>query len=303
MTFDSDDVGTVILDGGLATHLEALGYDLSDELWSARLLIEDPEAILRAHLDYFAAGADVATTVSYQASFPGLMRRGRNEHETRALLQLSVELAVEARDAAGGGVVAASIGPYGAFLADGAEYTGDYDLDEDGLFEWHRRRWEVLARSGADLLACETIPSYAEAKAIARLLERTPDVNAWVAFSCRDGECISDGTPLERCAELFAGNPQVVAIGVNCTSPAYVESLIGRLKDAPVIVYPNSGETWDAERRRWRGTADPMDFAAAAARWRAAGATYIGGCCRTTPEHIRRVRDRLEGPADERSGA
>ncbi|MEO3814844.1 homocysteine S-methyltransferase [Sphaerisporangium sp. B11E5] len=284
----------MILDGGLATHLETLGYDLSDELWSARLLMEDPEAILRAHLDYFAAGADVATTASYQASFPGLMRRGRNEHEAQALMQLSVELAVEARDANGGGVVAASVGPYGAYLADGAEYTGDYDLDERALLEWHRPRWEVLAGSGADVLACETIPSYAEARVIARLLEETPKVNAWIAFSCRDDERIRDGTPLERCAELFAGNPQVVALGVNCTSPAHIKSLIGRLEGSPIIVYPNSGETWDAEHRLWRGIADPVEFATAAVQWRDAGATYIGGCCRTTPEHIRLIRDRLE---------
>jgi homocysteine S-methyltransferase len=298
VSFQLDEPNVMILDGGLATHLEALGYDLSDDLWSARLLIENPEAILQAHRDYFAAGADVATTASYQASFPAFVRRGRTEHEAQALMQLSVELAKQARDEAGGGVVAASVGPYGAYLANGAEYTGDYDLDEDGLVDWHRPRWEVLADSHADLLACETIPSYAEARAIARLLEQTPAVNAWVSFSCRDGEHISDGTRLADCAALFAGNPQVVAVGINCTAPRHIKSLMGHLRGSPIVVYPNSGETWDPENHRWLGLSDPVEFGAAAREWRDAGASFIGGCCRTTPEHIRSIRASLADPGE-----
>ena len=293
MSSPTGDTDLLILDGGLATHLESMGCDLSDELWSAKLLLESPQVILQAHRDFFAAGADVAITASYQASFPAFGRRGRAEQETQALMQLSVELAAQARDEVGGGLVAASIGPYGAYLANGAEYTGDYDLDEDGLLAWHRPRWEVLADSGADLLACETIPSYAEARAIARLLEETRNVNAWVSFSCRDGDRASDGTPLEKCAALFEGNAQVVAVGVNCTAPSYVKSLISHVGASPVVVYPNSGETWDPEHHRWYGLADPDEFAAAALEWRAAGASFIGGCCRTTPEHIRRLRDAL----------
>ncbi|GII83694.1 homocysteine S-methyltransferase YbgG [Sphaerisporangium siamense] len=293
MSSELDETDVLILDGGLATHLEALGCDLRDELWSARLLLENPEAILRAHRDFFAAGADVATTASYQASYPALTRRGHVAQEVQALLQLSVELAAQARDEAGGGLVAASVGPYGASLANGAEYTGDYDLDEEGLLAWHRPRWEVLADSQADLLACETIPSFAEARAIARLLEETPNVNAWVSFSCRDGERINDGTPLSECAELFAGNTQVVGVGVNCTAPGHVKNLIGHVTGSPIVVYPNSGEIWDAERRRWLGLADPLEFGAAAREWRDAGATLIGGCCRTTPEHIRQIRASL----------
>jgi homocysteine S-methyltransferase len=293
VNFEPDEIDALILDGGLATHLESLGCDLRDELWSAKLLIENPGVILQAHRDYFAAGADVATTASYQASFPAFIRRGRVEHEAQALMQLSVELAMEARDEAGRGMVAASVGPYGAYLANGAEYTGDYDLDEDGLLAWHRPRWQVLADSGADMLACETIPSYPEARAIARLLDESPHVNAWVSFSCQDGDHISDGTPLERCAALFAGNPQVVAVGINCTAPSHVKSLMSRISGSPIVVYPNSGETWDAEHDRWLGLADPTEFGAAAREWRDGGASFIGGCCRTTPEHIRRIRDSL----------
>ncbi|MEV0625557.1 homocysteine S-methyltransferase [Nonomuraea wenchangensis] len=287
-------VTTLVLDGGLSTHLERLGADLSDELWSARLLIERPELIRQAHADYFAAGADVATTASYQATFEGFARHGLGASRAEELIRLSVELARQARDAAGQGLVAASVGPYGAYLANGAEYTGDYDLDEDDLYTWHRRRWDVLASSGADLLACETIPSYPEARALARLLEGTPGVRAWVSFSCRDGERLNDGTPIREAAALFAGNARVVAVGVNCTAPRHMPALIAALQGGlPVVVYPNSGESWDAGHRRWLGLADPVEFGQAAAEWQRAGASLIGGCCRTTPQHIEQIRAHL----------
>ncbi|MEV4893317.1 homocysteine S-methyltransferase [Nonomuraea sp. NPDC055795] len=280
---------TLVLDGGLATHLEALGADLRDELWSARLLLENPDLIRAVHAAYFAAGADVATTASYQASVHGFMARGLDGSEAARLITLSVELAAQARDEAGGGLVAASVGPYGAYLANGAEYTGDYDLDEDGLRAWHEPRWEILAAAEPDMMAVETIPSYQEARAIARLLEETPQVKVWVSFSCRDEAHLNDGTPITEAAALFSGNPQVVAVGVNCTAPRHIPGLISRLTELPVVVYPNSGETWDAENRRWLGLSDPMEFGQAAKEWQELGASLIGGCCRTTPEHIRHV--------------
>ncbi|MBP2702451.1 homocysteine S-methyltransferase [Microbispora sp. RL4-1S] len=288
-------MSSLVLDGGLSTHLEALGCDLDDELWSAKLLVENPGVIRRAHLDYFAAGADVATTASYQASIPGFARRGLSPAEARDLIRSSVTLALQARDEAGHGLVAASVGPYGAYLANGAEYTGDYDLDEDGLVRWHRERFEVLAESGADLLACETIPSVVEARALATLLRESPGTRAWVSFSCRDAEHVSDGTPFTECAAVFSGLPQVTAVGVNCTAPRFVPGLIAR---GATVVYPNSGETWDAGNRRWLGLADPVEYGQAAAGWHALGAEYIGGCCRTTPDHIRQVRAHLDESGD-----
>ncbi|CAM3912938.1 homocysteine S-methyltransferase [Nocardiopsis rhodophaea] len=290
-----DQHDALVLDGGLATRLEELGCDLSDELWSARLLMDDPDLIRRAHRDFFAAGADVATTASYQASVPALIRRGMSVREAADLIRRSVTLAAEARDERGAGLVAASVGPYGAYLANGAEYTGAYDLDEEGLAAWHRDRWHILADSGADLLACETIPSYPEARALARLLAETPGVRAWMSFSCRDGEHINDGARLSDCAALFSGLDAVVAVGANCTAPRYIPSLIreAATSGAAVVVYPNSGETWDAERRGWTGSSDPVRFGAEARGWRAAGARLIGGCCRTTPEHIRQIRAHL----------
>ncbi|GAA4902080.1 homocysteine S-methyltransferase [Streptomonospora salina] len=291
---------TLVVDGGLATRLEDLGCDLGDELWSARLLRDAPDTIRRAHRDFFDAGADVAITASYQASIAGFTARGPTRREARALITRSVDLAAQARDAAGGGLVAASVGPYGAARADGSEYTGDYGLDPDPdiavdtLADWHRERWHLLADSGADLLACETLPSYTEARALARLLAETPGVRAWFSFSCADAAHISDGTPLARCAELLADREQVVAVGANCTAPDRIDGLIARVRGAPAVVYPDSGETWDAASGTWAGTRDPEAFGAAARRWRQAGARLIGGCCRTTPDHIRRIRDHLD---------
>lgn len=293
----------VILDGALATELERRGADLGDPLWSARLLIENPALIRQLHYDYLAAGADVITTASYQASFAGFARRGLDEAQAAALLRLSVELACQARDTfwadpanrAGRQrpLVAASVGPYGAYLADGSEYRGDYGLTVNELMAWHRPRLAVLADAGADLLAGETLPCLAEGEALARLLPEFPGASAWLALSCRDGAHLAHGEPLAAAARLAEQTPQIVAVGVNCTPPRYVESLLrsaGAATTRPLLCYPNSGERWDSANHCWVDSPDAGDFAAAALRWRAVGARLIGGCCRTTPEDIRRLR-------------
>ncbi|WP_026122849.1 homocysteine S-methyltransferase [Nocardiopsis halotolerans] len=292
----------LVLDGGLATRLEAYGCDLGGGLWSARLLAEDPDLVRRVHRDYFEAGADVAIAAGYQASVPALVARGATRSEALALIARSVELARAERDAFGSGLVAAGVGPYGAARADGSEYTGSYNLDEDGLYAWHRERWRVLADAGADLLACETVPSVHEARALARLLAETPGVRAWISFSCRDGERVNDGTPLREAAAELApphADGRLVAVGVNCTAPRHVPSLVRAVAEAglPAVAYPNSGERWDAEHRRWTGTSEPEEFGRAAVDWYRAGAVLVGGCCRTGPEHIRSVRAHLDRAA------
>jgi homocysteine S-methyltransferase len=287
---------TVILDGALATELEARGHDLSDALWSARLLLDDPDSLRQVHLDYLEAGADVIISASYQASIDGFARlRGVSEEDAAGLLLRSVEVALQAR-AERAALVAASIGPYGAALADGSEYTGAYDLDEDGLHRWHRRRFGILADSGCDLLAMETIPSVAEARALLRLLDETPGITAWFSFSCRDAGHVSDGTTFASCVDAVADHPRVVAVGVNCTAPRYIEPLVAAARartSLPIVAYPNSGESWDAQARRWKGDRDPASFALQARAWRAAGARLIGGCCRTGPAHTRQLRAEL----------
>ena len=295
--------GCVVLDGGLATELEARGFDLDHPLWSARLLRESPEAIASVHREYLDAGADVVTTASYQATFDGFAREGLSRAEADALLQRSVDLALAAREARAASarprpLVAASIGPYGAFLANGAEYTGDYDLDESGLVAFHRERFHLLARSGADLFACETLPSLSEARALARLLDEEGALPAWFSFSCRDPERISDGTPFVECVRALAPHPRVVALGVNCSSPQHVEPLLraaAAVTTKPLVAYPNAGESYDASTRTWRGAASAEDWGACGLRWKAAGARLIGGCCRTGPGHIRALRAALDG--------
>lgn len=294
-----------VIDGGVATELSRQGLDLSDHLWSARVLIDEPEAIERVHAEYFLAGADIAISASYQASYEGFAARGMDAESTTAVLRRSVELAQSARRSAlrvlreqreepGTArelLVAASVGPYGAVLHDGSEYRGDYGLDENALVDFHRDRFTVLADAGADLLACETIPSRLEAAALVRLLGERPDAKAWITFSCRDGRHTSAGDAIADCARWLDGVPQVVAIGVNCVAPELVESLVREIASGtgkPIVAYPNSGESWDAAARCWVGTADR--FTAYVPAWLEAGARWIGGCCRTTPDDIRRVR-------------
>ncbi len=292
--------GLMVLDGGLATELAARGFDLSDELWSARLLVDAPEAIEAVHRAYFEAGADVAITASYQASFEGFAARGFTREDTGRLLQRSVALAKAARDQVASQNpdstralwVAAAVGPYGATLHDGSEYRGDYGLDEETLADFHRPRIAALLAAGPDLLACETLPSLLEARAILRVLCEHPDARAWVSFTCRDGWSTSAGDAIAECARTLNAEPQVVAMGINCVDPGFVTSLVRTMAsatDKPIVVYPNSGEVWNAVSRCWEGTA--TRFTAHLEEWLDAGAAWIGGCCRTTPDDIRVVRE------------
>ena len=298
----------ILLDGGLATQLEAQGNDLSDALWSARLLLEAPAEISAAHLAYFRAGARVATTASYQATFEGFARRGIDRDAAADLMRASVGLAIEAReaadaeDAAAGrpGVrrfVAASVGPYGAMLADGSEYRGRYGLDVASLRRFHRERLAVLGSTPADVLAVETIPEVEEAVAVASLLGEVPGAAAWISFSCADGGHLRSGAPVEEAVGAVAGSPGVLAVGVNCTAPEHVDELVARIRAAttlPVVAYPNSGEGWDAGERRWTGDGRDRVDGAAAARWRSLGASLVGGCCRVTPDQIALLAPAME---------
>jgi homocysteine S-methyltransferase len=296
----------LILDGALATELERRGAVLKDPLWSAKVLVERPALIEAVHRDYFAAGADVATTATYQATFAGFARRGLDHGAAAALMRDAVALATTARDEFWADLdnrpgrrrplVAASIGPYGAMLADGSEYRGCYDVSDDGLREFHGLRLDVLARSGADLLACETIPCLREALILAELLRGYPDVTAWISFSCRDGARDCEGEDVAACAAALEPFEQVVAIGVNCTRPEFVGELVQRMRNATdkaLLAYPNSGELYDPAAKRWEGNPHATPFAAGVHAWFTAGARLIGGCCRTTPADIAAVRAAL----------
>ncbi|MFJ6074227.1 homocysteine S-methyltransferase [Streptomyces sp. NPDC093065] len=297
MTSDFADAlasGPLVLDGGLSNQLEAAGHDLGDALWSARLLADDPEAITRAHLAYFEAGADVVITSSYQATFEGFARRGIGRKRAAGLLALSVESAREAARRARAGRperrlwVAASAGPYGAMPADGSEYRGRYGLGVGALERFHRPRLEVLAAARPDVLALETVPDTDEAAALLRAV-RGLGVPAWLSYTV-DGDRTRAGQPLEEAFALAAEADEVVAVGVNCCAPGDVSGAVrtaARVTGKPVVAYPNSGERWDARARAWRGRSL---FAPRLVReWRAAGARLVGGCCRVGPDAIRSI--------------
>lgn len=300
--------GTLILDGGLATELEKMGFNLNIHLWSAQLLDSNPDAIRKVHLSYLKAGADCITTASYQASVSGFIKKGYSQKEARSLLERSVSLADEACDEfltlskhnktrQEHPIVAVCIGPYGAYLANGVEYVGYYNVPESKLKSFHESRWEVLSGTSVHLFACETIPSFEEARVLLEILRQTPEIRAWMSFSCKDYECISDGTPIRECAALLNDCEQIVAIGANCTAPKYISSLIDQVRsgtpDKPVVVYPNSGKIYDVKKRIWLGESDPINFGIAACEWHKRGARLIGGCCQLGPEHIQAIRTAL----------
>ena len=287
----------VLLDGTMATELEARGCDLADSLWSAKVLMENPQLIYDVHLDYFRAGALVAITASYQATPEGFAARGLDEAQSRALIARSVELARQARDAyraenpaAKGLLIAGSVGPYGAYLADGSEYRGDYQRSAQVFQDFHRPRIEALLEAGADLLACETLPSFDEIRALAQLLVEYPVAQAWFSFTLRDSQHLSDGTPLRDVLAFLADYPQILAVGINCIALENTVDALSYLHSQtslPLVVYPNSGEHYDAVTKTWHHHGEACaTLEGYLPQWLAAGAKLIGGCCRTSPKDI-----------------
>jgi homocysteine S-methyltransferase len=293
--------GLHVLDGAMATELERKGFDLDGPLWSAHVLESSPQAISAVHRDYLEAGADCLLTASYQVSAEGFEKLGRNPRDAASdaanALRVSVTIAEQVRKEYLAKSprriwIAASLGSYGAMLHNGAEYHGNYTCSFDELVGFHSRRIAVLAETDADLVAFESIPSLEEAKAILVALRSHPNLPVYLSFTCRDGTHVSHGETMRTCAELLDKQPQVVGIGVNCTAPELIDSLVGELAQVTsklLIVYPNSGEQWDAVHQRWHGDGQIQQFSEQAQRWKSAGAQWIGGCCRTGPEHVRAV--------------
>ncbi len=294
--------GPILLDGGLATQLEAQGCDISNALWSASVLQRDPQAIVDASRAFLDAGAEFIATASYQASREGFASVGLASDEADRLMLLSVTLAARARDEflaenpsrQRAPLIAASLGPYGAMLHDGSEYTGAYAVSPGTLRAFHADRLRLLDDSDADVLALETIPSGTEAEVLAELLReyRTP---AWVSFCCRDERSLSDGTAVRESASLFRNHPTVLAVGINCTAPQFVTPLIRELgavlPDKPIAAYPNSGESYDVAENAWTGHASR---GLTVSEWVAAGAKLVGGCCRVGPDQIRAMAEELK---------
>lgn len=287
----------LLLDGGLSNELERQGCNLNQKLWSAKLLESNPEAIILAHLAYLESGAKCIITSSYQATLPGFMAIGYDQPSASAVILKSVQLAEDAISRFMSShphnlkpLIAASVGPYGAYLADGSEYRGDYNISDKELSDFHEPRIKLLDNSTADILACETIPSFQEAKVLSEILK---DIKkpAWISFSCKDGKHLSDGTLIEKCAAFFANHPKVFAIGVNCTSPHYISELIKSIKpksgEKKIVVYPNSGAIYHAESKTWSGLSDSSTCELMVKEWLDFGADIIGGCCGIGPQQIK----------------
>ncbi|NMP15611.1 homocysteine S-methyltransferase [Thalassotalea sp. Y01] len=294
---------TLLLDGGMSNQLEEQGFDLNNSLWSAQLLLSAPTAIVAAHLHYLKSGAQCVITASYQASVAELTKLGLSENQASDLIVSSVTLAQHAVEQfmqlnpdAMRPFVAASIGPYGASLADGSEYHGNYGVSDEVLKTHHQTQMSLLTQTDADMLACETVPSLQEARVLTELLNKQTKP-AWLSFSCKNGQQLNDGTPIEECVAALRDSANPIAFGVNCTNPTYMVELIERIKsvcnDKFIVVYPNSGEDYDAQSKTWHGTATPNECGLASEQWLNAGANIIGGCCRMGPKHIASIKAAL----------
>ena len=294
----------MIIDGALASELQRRGCDLNDSLWSAKVLIEQPELIQQVHYDYFVAGADCAITASYQATPMGFSPKGIELEESIKLIKTSVKLAQQAKmqylndikqDKAL--LIAGSVGPYGAYLANGSEYTGDYQLSESEFIAFHKDRVTALIDAGVDILACETMPSFLEIKALVKLIQQFPIVNCWFSLTLEDQQHISDGTPLTEVIEYLNSIEQIVSVGINCIALEKVTpalEVLSKLTSKPLIVYPNSGEQYDPTTKQWhKNHHHNCTFANQLDTWIKLGAKLIGGCCQTTPEDIVEIHQLL----------
>lgn len=295
----------IIIDGALASELQRRGCDLNDSLWSAKVLIEQPDLIRQVHYDYFKAGADCATTASYQASPLGFAKKGISLDESIKLIKKSVELAQQAKEQYLTQIgknkplfIAGSVGPYGAYLADGSEYTGNYQLSEEEFIEFHQIRIQALIDAKADILACETLPNFAEIKAIVKVLKQYPTMTAWFSFTLKDANHLSDGTPLKEVIDYLNNVDQVVSVGINCIALEEVTAaltVLQTLTRKPLIVYPNSGEQYDPTTKQWhKNHQHNCTFKNQLPTWLKLGAKLIGGCCQTTPKDIAEIADYLK---------
>lgn len=295
----------LILHGALGTEMEALRYDISGKLWSAKYLLEKSEVIQELHETYVAAGADLITTSSYQATLPGLVEAGLTEKAAEQIIALTVRLAKAARDKVWGALnetekakrpyplISGDVGPYAAYLANGSEYSGDYGkITINELKDFHRPRIQILLDQGVDLLALETIPNRLETQALIELLaEEFPEAEAYMSFTVQIPDAISDGTSLAEMAKLVSQSNQILAVGINCSSPLLYNQALSFLENTgkALITYPNSGEVYDGDSQTWKSKdKDALTLVEHSKYWHAHfGVKILGGCCRTRPNDIK----------------
>ncbi|QCQ04577.1 homocysteine S-methyltransferase [Ligilactobacillus animalis] len=292
-----------VLDGSLAAALEEQGVKNESELWTAQALSANIEAVYDAHYSYLAAGAQMILTDTYQANLQAFEKAGHSKQQAENLVGMAVLVAQKARDdyeeqTGKHALVAASIGPYGAYLADGSEYRGDYLLNDAQYLNFHLPRLTAILAQGPDCLALETQPKLSEPLALLRWLEKNvPQMPVYVAFTLRDETTLSDGTKLKRAVAAISKFEQVFAIGVNCIAPEIVSGALKVIRQATtkkIIVYPNLGAKYDPETKQWAKSEQQLDFTQLAEKWHQAGASIIGGCCMTTSPQISQIATYFE---------
>jgi len=297
----------IIIDGALGTQIQKNGYDVNDSLWSAKYLDENPEVIKEVHRQYLEAGADIIITSSYQASLEGFIKKGFSTQKAIDLMKLSINIALETRDEFWENyeekdkrikpLVAASIGPYGAYLADGSEYTGKYGISDEGLSDFHRKRLEILISTSPDILAIETMPLLSEVKIIVKLLKEFNKIPTWVTFSAKNETTTNANDNIKDCMTFLENEDCISAVGINCTAPQYIPKLIENIKSVstkPIVVYPNGGSKYNPILKVWeKGEISALEYSKLSHLWFQKGAQIIGGCCETTPEEILNIRERL----------
>lgn len=290
----------VVLDGAMSTPLEKLGADTNNDLWTAKALIDNEELVYEVHKMYFEAGADLIITDTYQANVQAFEKVGYSEKEARNLIKKAVKIAQKARDdyenrTGKHNYIAGTIGPYGAYLANGSEYRGDYELSAEEYQQFHLPRIEELATIGVDILAIETQPKLDEVLAILELLkEKYPQQKVYVSYTLSDDDTISDGTPLPRAIHALEDYSQVIAVGINCVKLELVEPALKNMKeitDKHLIVYPNSSAVYDPKSKTWSQPKTSATFEELIPNWYEAGARIIGRCCTTGPKEIKAVAD------------
>lgn len=301
----------LILHGALGTELEYKGYDISGKLWSAKYLLEKPEAIEGIHEEYVKAGSDIITTSSYQASVKGLVDYGLSVEKAKELIKLSVDLAKDARDKVWAELseeektsrvyplISGDVGPYAGYLADGSEYNGKYgEVTKEDLKDFHRERIAILLENGSDLLALETMPNKLEIEALTELLaDEFPKAEAYLSVTTQDGNSLSDGTSIKKFVEIVNSSEQILALGVNCSSVANSDKFLkelAALTEKVLVAYPNSGEIYDGATQTWKEDVHACSIADYSQEWVDLGVKVLGGCCRTRPSHILDIVEKLK---------
>ncbi|KAJ2450584.1 hypothetical protein EV183_004185 [Coemansia sp. RSA 2336] len=300
-----------VLDGGMGQLLADEATAMADGLWAAGVAARSPELVRSIHQQYLQAGADIITTATYQASASGYIAAGiaANNIAAQHAMAAAIQLAVDARNRHMDSsqttrpLVAVSLGSIGATLGNSSEYTGDFGMSEQLVYEFHMQRLKMVAqclqtsqlRYQVDLLAFETIPSLAEARAIIGALSNIAELPpAWISFTTLSEDCLGSGEPIEPAVEMAGSSTGICAVGFNCFPQHVASALVTRAKkvtEKPIICYPN-GQAWSGSLEDWNDPSNrvlPAIFAAEAQRWAECGAAVVGGCCRTTPAHIREV--------------